>query len=57
VNSKTGARVVHDQGKALGHGQSPHWTIQDQGGKFYDRSGREVSGPNPSMGGKHIPGA
>jgi hypothetical protein len=55
-NSKTGARVVHDQGKALGAGQKPHWTIQDRGGTFYDRSGRALSGPNPPMGGKHIPG-
>lgn len=56
INDKTGATVTFDSGKALGYGQKPHWTIQDKAGQFLDRSGRPVSGPNPPMGGKHIPG-
>ena len=48
-NPRTGAVVTHDSGKALGAAQKPHWTIQDKGGRFYDRSGRSVSGPNPPM--------
>ncbi len=53
---KTGATVTYDSGKALGAGQSPHWTIQDKSGDFFDRSGRRVDGPSPPMRGRHIQG-
>ena len=45
-NPKTGATITHDSGKALGAGQNPHWTIQDKGGQFYNRSGRPITGPS-----------
>lgn len=52
----TKAKVTYDSGGALTSQQKPHWTIQDKGGTFHDRSGNPVTGPSPPMGGKHIPG-
>lgn len=57
VHPEKGTIITYDSGKALGAGQKPHWTIQDRGGQYYNRCGRPVSGPNPPMGGKHIPGS
>jgi RHS repeat-associated protein len=57
INKQTGARVTYDgTPKSLTNEQGPHWTIQDKGGQFLDRSGRPVEGPSPPMGGRHIRG-
>ncbi|MEL6761287.1 MAG: hypothetical protein AAFP04_12925 [Myxococcota bacterium] len=51
-NSKTGAKVSYDSGKALSPGQKPHWHIDDRGGFRYSRSGRRVLHSAPAA---HIP--
>jgi RHS repeat-associated protein len=54
ANSRTGARVYYDSGKALVPGQVPHWHITDAGGQGYGRTGRAV---DSSEGAGHIPAA
>ncbi len=53
VNSKTGAEVYYDSGKALVGEQKPHWHIRDSAGTSYNRSGNPV-GRDEEAG--HIPG-
>jgi RHS repeat-associated protein len=52
VNTKTGARVNFDSGKALAPGQKPHWHVQDSAGNNYGRTGRAVASDERAA---HIP--
>jgi len=52
ANSKTGAKVHFDSGKALTPFQKPHWHIYDKGGAAISRSGKIV--PDGKYAG-HIP--
>jgi hypothetical protein len=52
-NPRTGAQVFYDSGYALTSSQKPHWHIQDNAGRTYDRSGSQV---HPSDDAAQIPG-
>lgn len=52
-NSKTGATVYYDSGKALFKGQKPHWHVRDAGGSSYSRTGKLVESGTTAA---HIPG-
>ena len=52
TNSKTGAQVMYDSGKALAPGQKPHWHIKDSAGQGYTRGGNACSSDDNAG---HIP--